>query len=702
MCRDARCRLGMAGGMRAAKIFGALALMLEIDRGHGPTFQEPVSARRQEEVEGRGREDDRDGRCPFRGPDALSSASRVYPSLVRSLIDLLPRPRTLTRRDGSYPLPRTGVVALRTDPAGQRFAAQRLAQALGWSIAGGGGPADASLELDPSIAAQSYRLTIGDSGITLAAGDLAGHFYGVATLCQLVATHGAQLPHLMIEDGPDLAVRGVMLDVSRDKVPHLATLKGLVDLLASWKINQLQLYIEHTFAYRRHPEVWAAASPLTAEDILELDAFCRDRHVELVPNQNSFGHLERWFTHPQYRALAETPGGVELPWGEITRWPFTLSPAHPDSLSFLDGLYDELLPNFTSRRFNANCDETYDLGLGRSRDLVAARGKPQVWLDFVCAIRELAARRGCTLQVWGDTVRRNPALLPALPSDLTILDWGYDRERSLDSSAAALARAGQPFYLCPGTSSWTSLAGRTDNAVANILDAVEAAHRHGAEGVMVTDWGDGGHWQQLPISYLGYAWSAALSWSLAANRELDLPRALDVFAFHDRAGMLGRFAWDLGNAYLQPGFRRGNSSMLYWFYTTTLADVRASWMSRIKHGAAVVSDDAAVRRHMEQTLEVAGATLAMLGRSDPAPTGHALHDPALVKRELAHAAAMVGHAARRVLFELGATTPGADALRAELDAIAAELVALWSHRNRPGGLADSLTKLLRARTLFGD
>ena len=54
-----------------------------------------------------------------------------------------------------------------------------------------------------------------------------------------------------------------MLDISRDKVPTMPTLFALVDRLAEWKINQLQLYIEHTFAYRGHEEVWRNADPMT-------------------------------------------------------------------------------------------------------------------------------------------------------------------------------------------------------------------------------------------------------------------------------------------------------------------------------------------------------------------------------------------------------------------------------------------------------
>ncbi len=583
-------------------------------------------------------------------------------------------PRSLVRRQGEFSLPQHGAIAGDAASGSLRRVVERAAGG-NWSIAARGVIA-ASIDTS-SVPRQGYRLTVTSTSVEIIGGDSVGVFYGACTLAQLVDS--GRIPCVEIEDHPDLLVRGVMLDVSRDKVPTMSTLRELIDMLASWKINQLQLYVEHTFAYRSHPEVWADASPLTATEMVELDAFCRERFVELVPNQNSFGHLGRWFAHARYRSLAETDGGVELPWGEVTKHPFTLAPS-PAALEFLDGLYAELLPNFTSARFNVGCDETYDLGLGKSRSRVEAVGRPRVWLDFVRDIRALAARHGRSIQAWGDTVRRHPELFAALPRDITILDWGYDRERSLDETAARLAAAGQPFYVCPGTSSWTSLTGRTDNAIANIADAVEAACRHHAEGVLVTDWGDGGHWQHLPISYLGFAWTAALAWCLDANRSLDLPRVLDRFAFH--APGLGQIAWDLGNTYLRPGFRRGNSSILYWFYTTTFAEMRRSWRKFIKYGTDAFLDDAAVERGMHETIEWVDAVLARLSRIDDQQ----------LRREFQHAGAMARHAARRVLR--------ADGLDAELDAIIQEFVALWPIRNRPGGMKDSVEKLHASRAFL--
>ena len=146
--------------------------------------------------------------------------------------------------------------------------------------------------------------------------------------------------------------RGYMLDISRDKVPTMATLRRIVDILKICNYNQFQLYTEHAFSYSGHETVWRNSSPVTPSEIRELDAYCRMNDIELVPNQNSFGHMERWLVHSEYNHLAAMPnGGAVTPWGTVKKEPTTLDPSNPQSLEFLSGLYGELLPNFSSRLF---------------------------------------------------------------------------------------------------------------------------------------------------------------------------------------------------------------------------------------------------------------------------------------------------------------------------------------------------------------
>ena len=118
-----------------------------------------------------------------------------------------------------------------------------------------------------------------------------------------------------------------------------------------------------------------------SDDVEWLDALCRDRGIELVANQNCFGHMERWLCHAEYRDRAEAPDGWEPRWGG-RRPPSVLAPT-PENAEFALALLRELLPHFTSRRVNIGCDETFELGLGASREAVAAHGRGRVYLDHL-------------------------------------------------------------------------------------------------------------------------------------------------------------------------------------------------------------------------------------------------------------------------------------------------------------------------------
>ena len=166
-------------------------------------------------------------------------------------------------------------------------------------------------------AAQGYRLRVAPDRVELVGASPSGLFHGVQTLRQLLLAFGRDWPCLEIHDIPDFAVRGLSHDGSRGKVPTLATLKELAARLAAFKINQLQLYVEHAFAFQFNPNIGRGCSPLTADDIRELDAHCARRRVELVPSLASFGHMGFILSLPEYRHLAEieaTGTWAEMSW----------------------------------------------------------------------------------------------------------------------------------------------------------------------------------------------------------------------------------------------------------------------------------------------------------------------------------------------------------------------------------------------------
>ena len=519
--------------------------------------------------------------------------------------------------------------------------------------------------------AQGYRLTISPAGVEVVAHDEPGIFYAVCTLIQIVEQCGRELPCLSIADWPDFPARGVMLDIGRDKVPTMATLFSLVDMLAGWKINQLQLYTENTFAYRQHPEAWALASPMTGQQTIELDAYCRQRYVELVPNQNSFGHMERWLIHPRYAPLSE---GAEPN--------MTLCATDPASLTFVASLFDELLPHFSSRLFNVGCDET-QVGEGRSKAACEQRGAGRVYLDFLLGIYREVKARGYTMQFWGDIIMKHPELIPDLPKDTIALEWGYDANHPFAEHGAKFAASGIPFYTCPGTSSWNSVAGRTDNALANLLSAAENGIKNGAIGYLNTDWGDRGHWQVLPASFLPFAAGAAYSWCAESNRALDMAQAAGVHAFGDATGAMGRVAYDLGNVYKAVGRELHNTSVLARILQMPLADIA-------KKLPTVQPDD------YQRAFESIDQAMSLLDSAQMQRP-----DAALIEDEYRLAARLLRHACRRGLLALDSSPATTTGLRRELDldmfGIIQEYARIWLERNRAGGLGASVRRLERAR-----
>jgi hypothetical protein len=431
---------------------------------------------------------------------------------------------------------------------------------------------------------EGYAITIDPQGVRIEFREASGLRMALATMRQILRQYGRRLPCLVIRDWPDFARRGVMLDISRGRVPKLETLLKLAGRLADFKLNELQLYTEHTFAYSKHKSVWQGWGALTGDEIRQLDARCQQLGIDLVPNQNSFGHLQHFLEQPRLKKLAEVSRPYADDGGEFVRRPSTLAPNHPGTLPFLRGLYDELLPNFSSQYFNVGCDETWDLGRGQSKKLCAAKGQGRVYLDFLKKIHQEVSARGKNMMFWGDIILKYPKLIPDLASfgvppsggsadsrqrppeggtpNLVALNWGYEADHPFDREAALFAKAKIPFYVCPGTSTWQTLIGRHDNALANMRAAAKAGHKHGAIGYLITDWGDGGHPQPLAVSYLPYLAGASLSWCAKTFDEAKLIPVLNRDVFNDPTSNMAKAAFALGRAHRKLKFTASNETPL--------------------------------------------------------------------------------------------------------------------------------------------
>ena len=393
-----------------------------------------------------------------------------------------------------------------------------------------------------------FRIEVTPEEVVIHTGKPVGLFRALSKVWQMIhfADPGDELPCLQIADYPVLKRRGFMLDISRCKVPTMEELFRLIDLLALIGYNELQLYIEHTFRFRDHEAVWKDASPLSGEEIRQLDQYCQERFIELVPNLNSFGHFERWLRHPAYRHMAECPDGFVRETPYIKRDHGTTLKPNQQSLDFIDSLYEEYLPNFSSREFNVGLDEPWELGQGWSRQEVENRGKGKVYLRHLEGIRKLVEKHGKHMQFWSDVLLEDPENAKLLDKHASPIIWGYEPTHPFEEQAAAIARCGLEFCLAPGNGTWKSFTGRWPVAQKNIELACNQAQKHEAEGILLTSWGDCGNHQPWPTMYPGMLHGAQLSWNGKQVDENTLGQAIDCWVYRSTDSQIGKALLEMG------------------------------------------------------------------------------------------------------------------------------------------------------------
>jgi hypothetical protein len=470
----------------------------------------------------------------------------------------------------------------------------------------------------------------------------------------------------------DFSVRGFMLDVSRGKVPTRRQLAELVDLLARLGYNHLQLYVEHTFAFSGHGRVWRGASPLKARDVRWLEALCHERGIELTANFNSFGHFERWLKHAHYKHLAECPDGFEHPIKGRGPHGTTLKP-NAASLKFLDKLWAEYLPLFKSKRFNLGGDEPWELGLGWSKPLVKKYGKHRVYLNFLKKLYQQAKKQGKEILFWGDILLESPELVKEVPKDATALLWGYEAKHPFAKQAAKLAAARRKFWICPGTSAWNSFLGRTDNMLANIESAVNHGRRNGAEGFLLTSWGDGGNHQPWPVMYAGLVYASALAWKGKRMPREKLAKAISDAVFCGQDRIMAKLLIEAGTAERPLGAELHNTTRLHrWFFAPT---------------AQVQAEAAKIPKDRLDAVAVKLRKLArQLGRLRTTSA-----EGARVQAELKLGVDMAAWAARRaqLLCAGRSTQPMAKAL----DQLIVRFKKVWRLRAESGGLTEAVARM---------
>ena len=346
---------------------------------------------------------------------------------------------------------------------------------------------------------EGYELFIDNNRIVLAANSSQGIFYGKQSLIQLIrSARDNKVQGVHIIDKPALKHRGLMDDISRGPVPSKEYMMYQIRSVSELKLNMLCYYTEHIVQTKKHPEFAPPAGGITIDEWKEISDYAQKHYVELVPNFRSLGHAEKVLLNPKYRHLAESNT--------------MYSPTNPETVQFMQDIYNEMCPAFESKFFHVNCDETFDLGRGASKKLADSIGVGRVYAEYMNKLADILRRNDKRMMMWGDIVLQHPDILDILPSDAIMMSWEYSDYPSFAKWIDPFVNKGFDYMVCTGVLNSYRLFPDYQQAIPNIRNFIREGAQKGTMGVLNTIWDDGGL-HSFDRDWYGVAFGAEHSWN---------------------------------------------------------------------------------------------------------------------------------------------------------------------------------------------
>ncbi len=430
---------------------------------------------------------------------------------------ILPTPVEVRYSDGQLPLGSITIRLPQDATESDRFSAQALSDCIGEITHAGvsiadhaAGPgiflhrtgADDPLPLPGetvgSDSRESYTITITASGAEIRARSSAGVYYGVQTVCQMIETGGeAHLPVAKISDWPAMAYRGTMVDMSEGPTLRVGDIKRQIDLLARLKMNQYYFYNELTIALDGLPPA-APGARISKKDVRDIVAYARQRHIDVVPCLELYGHLHDLFRREQYSDLADFPHGVEF------------NPANPRVQELVRRWANEYMELFPSSFVHIGFDETWQLQQAARNGGKSPAG---VFVEQLRNVSQLFQQKGKTVLAWADIMVKYPDIVAQLPPGIIAVPWFYDPRPDPEYKRWLQPVIAQhlPFMVAPGVNGWSEIAPDYTLSFDNIDTFIAAGRKASALGIINTIWSDDVQMLKRP-AMPGIAYGAAAAW----------------------------------------------------------------------------------------------------------------------------------------------------------------------------------------------
>ena len=347
---------------------------------------------------------------------------------------------------------------------------------------------------------EAYDLSVTPQGVKIHARSSAGIYYGAQTLRQLLEGEGPQavLPVVQIHDWPSMAFRGTMVDISHGPLPRESEIERQINFLSRWKDNQYYLYTENSIELTGYP-ILNPGPRLSQDEVRRIVAYGRERHVDVIPNFDLYGHQHDLFRVEQYSDLSDEPHGTEF------------NASNPKVMKLMTDWVNQLADLFPSPFVSIGFDETFQIEAATHATGAAAQ-PANLFVKQLSTVAGLFQKRGKHVMAYDDIIVKYPKVIPQLPPGLIAVAWYYTSEDPTYNRWLGPLIAHQiPHVVQPGVTSWNHITPDYDTTFENIDTFLAAGRRSGAIGLVNSAWADDAQ-LLFRMSFPGMAYGAAAPW----------------------------------------------------------------------------------------------------------------------------------------------------------------------------------------------
>ncbi|HYK43971.1 MAG TPA: beta-N-acetylhexosaminidase, partial [Parafilimonas sp.] len=334
----------------------------------------------------------------------------------------------------------------------------------------------------------------------------------------------------------DFIVKGFHLDL-RIQVMKMDALKAFAKKLSEQGINTLVMEWEATYPFETHPLI-PNKYAYTKDEIRSFISYCGSIGIDVIPLQQSFGHVEYILRHERYKDLRED----QKDYSQVC--PLQ---AEGDKQLFTD-LFTELAATHPSKYFHIGGDETYLLGhCDKCKAMAAKEGTSKLYIDHIKMLCDIVISLGKIPVMWADIALKHPEALQLLPKQTILVDWNYGWDMNNFGDHEKLMQSGFEVWGAPAIRSHPDnyFLTQWEKHFKNIRDFMPICRQLGYKGIIMTSWSTSGQYSTVwetsdditdlyairhvyPITGFNML-LAAYTKSLQTQNPLDIPEFIKTF-----------------------------------------------------------------------------------------------------------------------------------------------------------------------------